>query len=116
VYQVVNLPVEHADRPRRDGLVRGQIYSMTEVESAGLGESKVAYFGHGTLGGSIPQWVEINKDAFEGTVKQLPVRDDITMPIQEQLIVSFETHKIIRTISSDMRKLGIGIYNISINY
>jgi small subunit ribosomal protein S4 len=36
---------------------------------------------------SIPQWVEINKDAFEGTVKQLPVRDDITMPIQEQLIV-----------------------------
>ncbi len=36
---------------------------------------------------STPQWVEINKEAFEGTVKQLPVRDDITMPIQEQLIV-----------------------------
>ena len=36
---------------------------------------------------SVPQWVEINKEAFEGTVKQLPVRDDITMPIQEQLIV-----------------------------
>ncbi len=36
---------------------------------------------------SVPQWVEINKDAFEGTVKALPVRDDITMPIQEQLIV-----------------------------
>ena len=36
--------------------------------------------------------------------------------IQEQLIVSFETHKIIRPISSDMRKLGIGIYNISISY
>ena len=38
-------------------------------------------------GRSIPQWLEINKETFEGTVKQLPVRDDITMPIQEQLIV-----------------------------
>ena len=36
---------------------------------------------------SVPQWVEINKEGFEGTVKALPVRDDITMPIQEQLIV-----------------------------
>ena len=38
---------------------------------------------------SVPQWVEINKDAFEGTVKALPVREDITMPIQEQLIVEW---------------------------
>jgi hypothetical protein len=36
--------------------------------------------------------------------------------IQEQLIVSFESHKIIKPNSSDMRKLGLGIYNISINY
>jgi small subunit ribosomal protein S4 len=36
---------------------------------------------------SVPQWIEINKDGFEGTVKNLPVREDITMPIQEQLIV-----------------------------
>jgi small subunit ribosomal protein S4 len=38
---------------------------------------------------SVPQWVEINKDTFEGTVKSLPVREDITMPIQEQLIVEW---------------------------
>ncbi len=38
---------------------------------------------------SVPQWVDINKDAFEGTVKSLPVREDITMPIQEQLIVEW---------------------------
>jgi len=38
---------------------------------------------------SIPQWVEINKESFEGTVKSLPVREDITMPIQEQLIVEW---------------------------
>jgi small subunit ribosomal protein S4 len=38
-------------------------------------------------GRSVPQWLEIDKDAFEGTVKALPVREDITLPIQEQLIV-----------------------------
>jgi small subunit ribosomal protein S4 len=38
-------------------------------------------------GRSVPQWLETDKEAFEGTVKSLPVREDITMPIQEQLIV-----------------------------
>ncbi len=35
----------------------------------------------------IPTWVELDKDAFKATVKALPNRDEITMPIQEQLIV-----------------------------
>lgn len=35
----------------------------------------------------IPQWLELDKGAFKGSVKTLPVREDITMPIQEQLIV-----------------------------
>jgi small subunit ribosomal protein S4 len=38
-------------------------------------------------GRSVPQWVEIDKENFEGVVKSMPVREDITMPIQEQLIV-----------------------------
>jgi small subunit ribosomal protein S4 len=38
-------------------------------------------------GRSIPQWLEIDKDTFSGTVKQLPVREDVTLPIEEQLIV-----------------------------
>jgi small subunit ribosomal protein S4 len=38
-------------------------------------------------GRSLPQWLEIEKDRFEGTVKTLPTREDITMPIQEQLVV-----------------------------
>lgn len=40
-------------------------------------------------GRSLPQWVEIDKDNFEGTVVQLPAREDITLPIDEQLIVEF---------------------------
>jgi small subunit ribosomal protein S4 len=38
-------------------------------------------------GRSIPRWLETDKERFEGTVKALPSRDDITLPIQEQLIV-----------------------------
>ena len=36
---------------------------------------------------SVPSWLEIDKDNFEGTVKAMPVREEITLPIQEQLIV-----------------------------
>jgi small subunit ribosomal protein S4 len=38
-------------------------------------------------GKSVPQWLDIDKTNFAGSVKALPVREDITMPIQEQLIV-----------------------------
>jgi len=36
---------------------------------------------------SVPQWLELEKDNLKGIVKSFPVREDITMPIQEQLIV-----------------------------
>jgi len=36
---------------------------------------------------ALPQWLEIDKAAFEGTVKANPVREDITLPMEEQLIV-----------------------------
>ena len=35
----------------------------------------------------VPQWLELERDAFKGTAKLLPVREDIVTPIQEQLIV-----------------------------
>jgi small subunit ribosomal protein S4 len=35
----------------------------------------------------IPQWLELEKENMKGVVKGNPVREDITMPIQEQLIV-----------------------------
>ena len=35
----------------------------------------------------IPSWLELDKAAFKATVKALPNREEITMPIQEQLIV-----------------------------
>ena len=35
----------------------------------------------------IPQWLELEKDKHKGVVTGFPVREDITMPIQEQLVV-----------------------------
>lgn len=37
----------------------------------------------------MPQWLELDKDNLKGTVKTMPVRDDITMPIQENQIIEF---------------------------
>lgn len=34
-----------------------------------------------------PSWLELDKNNYKGTVKALPDRQEITMPIQEQLIV-----------------------------
>ena len=38
-------------------------------------------------GRGVPAWLELDADQFQGTVRQLPARDEILMPIQEQLIV-----------------------------
>ena len=35
----------------------------------------------------VPQWLELDKDNFRGVVKTLPSREELTMPIKEQLVV-----------------------------
>jgi small subunit ribosomal protein S4 len=35
----------------------------------------------------VPEWLEITPEAFSGTVKALPQRSDLTMPINEKLVV-----------------------------
>jgi small subunit ribosomal protein S4 len=35
----------------------------------------------------IPQWLDLEKENMKGVVKGMPLREDITTPIQEQLIV-----------------------------
>ena len=37
----------------------------------------------------VPQWLEVNNDAFEGKVINLPDRDQIAAPVEEHLIVEF---------------------------
>ena len=38
-------------------------------------------------GRGVPAWLDLDADQFQGTIRQLPARDEILMPIQEQLIV-----------------------------
>ena len=37
----------------------------------------------------IPSWIELDKEEAKGVIKLLPTREDITMPIREQLIVEY---------------------------
>lgn len=42
----------------------------------------------GVMRRGVPSWVELERDAFKGTMKTLPVREEMTTPaFQEQLIV-----------------------------
>ncbi|MBM9535883.1 30S ribosomal protein S4 [Desulfobulbus alkaliphilus] len=41
----------------------------------------------GAVRRGVPSWLELDQTKFQGTVKALPNREEITMPIQEQLIV-----------------------------
>jgi len=35
----------------------------------------------------VPHWLELDKENFKASIKMLPVREDLTMPVQEQLVV-----------------------------
>ncbi|THB79441.1 MAG: 30S ribosomal protein S4 [Desulfobulbaceae bacterium] len=35
----------------------------------------------------VPSWIELTKDSYKATIKAMPNREELTMPIQEQLIV-----------------------------
>jgi small subunit ribosomal protein S4 len=37
----------------------------------------------------LPSWIELDKENMKGAIKLLPTREDITMPIKEQLIVEY---------------------------
>ena len=35
----------------------------------------------------VPQWIALDKENLRGTINQLPAREDVTLPIREQLII-----------------------------
>lgn len=37
----------------------------------------------------VPSWIELEKEEMKGVIRLLPTREDITMPIREQLIVEY---------------------------
>ncbi|MCK5798526.1 MAG: 30S ribosomal protein S4 [Deltaproteobacteria bacterium] len=35
----------------------------------------------------VPSWMELDKEAFKGVFREMPVREELSMPIREQLII-----------------------------
>jgi len=64
---------------RLDNVVYKMGFSASRTQARQLVETVVRR--------GVPGWLEVEKEAFKGTVKELPNREDLTMPIQEQLIV-----------------------------
>lgn len=57
--------------------LRGESRKIEKIkESLGIGKQR-----------GIPKWLELDYDKFEGKIMALPQRDEITMPMREQLIV-----------------------------
>jgi small subunit ribosomal protein S4 len=42
----------------------------------------------------VPRWLTLDKEHFKGTLSELPTREEITIPIQEQLIVELLSRQI----------------------
>lgn len=62
----------------------GDVITLKEKsrKNALIAENLEAVARHG-----VPSWLELDKGNFQGTVKAMPNREEITMPINEQLIV-----------------------------
>lgn len=62
----------------------GDVVSLKEKSRAngGINENLEAVVRRG-----VPSWLELDKDNYKATVKALPNREELTMPIQERLIV-----------------------------
>jgi small subunit ribosomal protein S4 len=84
--------VRHGHFMVNGGKVDIPSYQVKEGDSVQLRDrsQKIARIGESlqtVVRRGIPGWVEIDAKTFTGTVKALPRREDLTMPIQEQLIV-----------------------------
>jgi len=75
---VVNIP-SYLLRPGDTITVREKSKQHTRIESALETASRR----------ETPEWIEFDRESMTGTVKTLPAREAITLPIQEQLIVEF---------------------------
>jgi small subunit ribosomal protein S4 len=42
-----------------------------------------------SLSRPVPQWLDLNREAVEGKITQLPEREQIAVPVEEHLIVEF---------------------------
>jgi len=64
-----------------------KIGDVVEVKEKSRNLNAIAGSLEASVRRGVPQWLELEKENLKGVVKALPVREDLTMPIQEQLVV-----------------------------
>jgi small subunit ribosomal protein S4 len=62
----------------------GDVISVTEPSRQ---ITRVLSAMEGSQRRGVPDWAEVDRDTFSGKIKLLPTRSDVTMPINEKLIV-----------------------------
>ncbi|MBI3607305.1 MAG: 30S ribosomal protein S4 [Nitrospirae bacterium] len=65
-------------------VVVGQTVSIPEKSQTVLPIQKAL---EGVDGRGVPAWLELDKTRFAGRVKELPTKEDIALPVNEQLVV-----------------------------
>jgi small subunit ribosomal protein S4 len=62
---------------------------VIEVREKSRGVTKILAAIESVKKREIPGWLEADHGAFKGTVKDMPARDNITLPIEENMIVEY---------------------------
>lgn len=60
---------------------------VVEIREAKRSLQRVKDIAEVTRGRLVPEWLDVDKDNFSGTVKELPTREQIDVPVDEMLIV-----------------------------
>jgi small subunit ribosomal protein S4 len=60
---------------------------ILEIHEKSRSTTRVAASLEGVKRREIPQWIELDANAFKARVRDVPSRDDITAPMQERLVV-----------------------------
>jgi small subunit ribosomal protein S4 len=66
---------------------RVKVGDVVEVKESSRKAAQITEAMETVVRRGVPNWLEVDKDNFKGTLKAFPNREDLTMPIQEQLIV-----------------------------
>ena len=60
---------------------------VVEIKESRKGFQRMKDIAEVTAGRPVPEWLDVNLEGLQGTVKELPTREMIDVPVQEMLIV-----------------------------
>ena len=60
---------------------------VVEIKESRKGFQRMKDIAEVTAGRPVPEWLDVNLEGLRGTVKELPTREMIDVPVQEMLIV-----------------------------